>query len=117
MHFHCKFHRQYLLPCRHIFHLDMEVKELTLVKWEHYVMMFTECEMEVYETSDSVWVELESAERKDNTASSLVLQLQKSMERFQQKIYAVQEAMEQISIEEMFNIQDYKNGLVMFKRH
>ena len=82
-------------------------------------MMYTEREMEVYETSGSVWVELELeiAERKDNTASSLVLQLRKSMERFQQKIYAVQEAMEQISIEEMFNIQDYKNGLVMFKRH
>ena len=65
----------------------------------------------------SVWVELETAERKDNTASSLVLQLRKSMEEFQQKIYAVQEAMEQISREDVFNIQDYKNGLVMFKRH
>ena len=25
----CKFFRQYLLPCRHIFHLDTEVKVLT----------------------------------------------------------------------------------------
>ena len=57
--------------------------------------------MEVYETIGSVWVELESSERPgNNTASSLVLQLRESMERFQQKIYAVQEAMEQESIEE-----------------
>ena len=28
---HCKFYRQYLLLCRHIFHLDTEVKVLTTV--------------------------------------------------------------------------------------
>jgi len=26
---HCKLHRQYLLPCRHIFHLDTEIEVLT----------------------------------------------------------------------------------------
>jgi len=26
---HCQFYMQYLLPCRHIFHLDTEVKVLT----------------------------------------------------------------------------------------
>jgi len=33
---HCKFHRQYLLPCRHIFHLDTEIKMLTPIRWETY---------------------------------------------------------------------------------
>ncbi|KAF8428783.1 hypothetical protein EV426DRAFT_585900 [Tirmania nivea] len=44
---HCKFHRQYLLPCRHIFHLDTEIKVLTPVQWKTYLMMFEECGMEV----------------------------------------------------------------------
>jgi len=34
---HCKFHRQYLLPCRHIFHLDTEIKVLTSIRWETYI--------------------------------------------------------------------------------
>jgi len=29
---HCKFYKQYLLPCRHIFHCDTEVKVLTAVQ-------------------------------------------------------------------------------------
>ena len=28
----CKFHRRYLLPCQHIFHLDTEVKVLTTIQ-------------------------------------------------------------------------------------
>ncbi|KAF8414442.1 hypothetical protein BGX38DRAFT_1264239 [Terfezia claveryi] len=56
---HCKFHRQYLLPCRHIFHLDTEIKVLTPAQWKGYLMMFEECGMEVYETMGTVWVENE----------------------------------------------------------
>ena len=41
-----RFHRQYLLPCRHIFHLDSGLKFLTPQKWEEYISMFTECAME-----------------------------------------------------------------------
>ena len=44
---HCKFCRQYLLPCRHIFHFDTEVKVLTTTVWIEYIKMFTECGMEV----------------------------------------------------------------------
>jgi len=55
----CKFYRQYLLPCRHIFHCDTEVKLLTAVQWEVYLMIFAECGMEVYETARTVWVEEE----------------------------------------------------------
>jgi len=54
----CKFYRQYLLPCRHIFHCDTEVKLLTAAQWEGY-LMFAECGMEVYETARTVWVEEE----------------------------------------------------------
>ncbi|KAF8428713.1 hypothetical protein EV426DRAFT_711386 [Tirmania nivea] len=97
---YCKFYRQYLLPCRHIFHLDTEIKVLTTIRWQEYVMMFAECGMEVYETIGTVWVELETSERRNRSANSIVLQLRESMERFQQKIYAVQEAMDQMSLEE-----------------
>ena len=36
--------------CRHIYHLDTEVKVLTLIKWDQYIMMFAERGMVVYET-------------------------------------------------------------------
>ena len=55
----CKFYRQYLLPCRHIFHCDTEVKLLTAMQWEVYLMIFAECGMEVYEAARTVWVEEE----------------------------------------------------------
>ncbi|KAF8441166.1 hypothetical protein BGX38DRAFT_1272784 [Terfezia claveryi] len=59
----CKFYRQYLLPCRHIFHLDTEAKVLTPLQWEAYIGMFAECGMEVYETVETVWIEEEGAGR------------------------------------------------------
>jgi len=51
---------QYLPPCRHIFHLDSEVKVLTPMRWEKYVTMFAECGMVVYEVVNTVWVEKEA---------------------------------------------------------
>jgi len=38
---HCKFHR---LPCRYIFHIDIEANST----WEEYLIMFVEYGMEVY---------------------------------------------------------------------
>ena len=58
---HCQFYRQYLLPCRHIFHLDTEVKVLTSARSEGHMIMFAECRMEVYETMGAVWVEEENS--------------------------------------------------------
>jgi len=97
---HCKFYRQYRLPCRHIFHLDTDVKVLTSVRWEGYVMMFTECGMEVYESIGTVWGGL-GACGWGNRTDSLAIRLRARMERLQQKIYAVQAAMDQMSVEEL----------------
>jgi len=94
---HCKFHRQYLLPCQHIFHLDTEIKVLTTMQWEVYVMMFEECGMEVYETVGIVWVEDETVSSGRNNDA---LRLRERMERLQQKVYAIHEAMEEINLEE-----------------
>ncbi|KAF8448199.1 hypothetical protein BGX38DRAFT_1260228 [Terfezia claveryi] len=99
----CKFYRQYLLPCRHIFHLDTEVKVLTTARWEGYVMMFAECGMEAYEAIGTGWVGL-GASVKANRANSLALRLRERMERLQQKIYAVQETMNQMGVEETTQI-------------
>ena len=53
---HCKFYRQYLLPCRHIFHFDSVLKLLTPSQWKVDISMFEECGMEVYETTGTIWV-------------------------------------------------------------
>ncbi|RPB18998.1 hypothetical protein L211DRAFT_843134 [Terfezia boudieri ATCC MYA-4762] len=42
------------------FHLDTEVKVLTTVQWDTYLMMFAECGMKVYELG-TVWVEEEGS--------------------------------------------------------
>jgi len=56
--------------------------------------------MEVYEGTGTVWVEPRGSEKGNRTsANSLVLELQESMERFQQKIFGVQGAMDQMSLE------------------
>jgi hypothetical protein len=34
---HCRFARRYLLPCRHVFHFESEVKVLTPEKWVLYL--------------------------------------------------------------------------------
>ena len=79
---HCQFHRRYLLPCRHIFHFDSDVKVLTPTRWAAYVEMFEETGMEVYETSGMVWVELETCDR-GNKVNSFALRLRERMERLQ----------------------------------
>ena len=62
-------------------------------------MMFVECGMVVYEAIDTVWVDSEHTERA-NGANAFALQLRECMEQLQQKVYAIQEEMEQMSIEE-----------------
>ena len=78
-----RFHRQCLLPCRHIFHLDDELKVLTPRKWEEYVSMFAECGMEVYETMGTVYVEQQENFYNAGRNSSL-LQLREGVEQLHQ---------------------------------
>ena len=100
---HCQFYRQYLLPCRHIFHFDSDsdIKVLTPARWAAYVEMFEEGGMEVYETTGMVWAELETSDNGGGSkVNAFALRLRERMERLQQKIYAVQGEMEQMSLEE-----------------
>ena len=69
---------------------------LTATQWEAYVTMFGEAGMEVYETS--VWIECETSE--GNKLNSLTLRLRERMEQLHQKMYTIQEAMEEMRIEE-----------------
>ena len=96
----CKFHRQCLLPCRHVFHRDTEIKVLTPLRWDAYAMMFAECGMAVYEAVDTIWVDLEHEAGRASGVNSFALRLRERMQQLQQKVYAIQEEMEQMSIEE-----------------
>ncbi|KAF8416903.1 hypothetical protein BGX38DRAFT_1335203 [Terfezia claveryi] len=96
---HCKFHRQYLLPCRHIFHLDTEIKVLTPAQWKGYLMMFEECGMEVYETMGTVWVENECSGRNAERAN-IISWVRESFEQVQQQLYSAYELMDQLHLDD-----------------
>ena len=61
-------------------------------------MMFAEGGMEVYETTGTVWVEDEIIAK--DKVSCFALRLRERMEQLHQKVYALQEEMEQMSMEE-----------------
>jgi len=100
----CKFYRRYLLPCRHIFQCDTEVKLLTVVQWEVYLMMFAECGMEVYEIARTVWVE-EGSGRRNIERVNIVSRVRESFEQVQQQLYAAYELMDQLNLEDTVQSQ------------
>ncbi|KAF8419735.1 hypothetical protein EV426DRAFT_676556 [Tirmania nivea] len=91
--------RQYLLPCRHIFHLDTEAKVLTPLQWEAYIGMFAECGMEVYETVGTIWVEEERSGRNVERAN-IVIRVRESFEQVQQQLYTAYEMMDRLNMED-----------------
>jgi len=101
----CKFYSQYLLPCRHIFHCDTEVKLLTAVQWEVYLLVFAECGMEVCETARTVWVEEEGTSRRNIERANIVSHVQESFEQVQQQLYAAYELMDQLNLEDTVQSQ------------
>jgi len=84
-----------LLPCRHIFHLDLETKVLTEDRWHTYVALFEECGFEVYETMGHVLVEPEERPQVDNVRVRSALQLRELVERLNQQLYAIHDMMEE----------------------
>jgi len=107
----CKFYRQYLLPCRHIFHCDTEVKLLTAVQWEVYVMMFAECGMGVYDTARTLWVEEEGTGRRNIERANIVRRVRESFEQVQQQLYAAYELMDQLNLEDTYKVSEWRNEL------
>ena len=95
----CKFYRQYLLPSRHIFHLDTELKVLTTTRWEEYLAMFGECGMEVYESMDTVWVEEDNCRYNAEKTSSMI-RVRACVEQLQQQLYSIHELMDQLNLED-----------------
>jgi hypothetical protein len=86
-----RFARKHLLPCRHIFHLDREVKILTSDRWQKYLSVFEESGFEVYETMGHVFVEGEEKQSVDTIRTRSVLQLRELEEGLRQPLYAVHE--------------------------
>ena len=98
----CKFHRQYLLPCRHIFHLNTEIKVLITEQWTAYLLMFAECSME---TMGTVWVEEERSGRNVERANVV----SRVLERVQQQLYAAYELMDRLHLEDNIHTQRMAN--------
>ena len=94
-----RFAWQYLLACRHIFHLDSETKVLTEDRWHTYVALFEECGFEVYETMGHVLVELEERPQVGNIRVRSVLQLCELGERLNQQLYAIHDMVEDRIVE------------------
>jgi hypothetical protein len=90
-----RFARKYLLPCRHIFHLDGEVKILTSDKWQKYLSMFGEFGFEVYETIGHFFVEGEEKQSVDTIRTRSVLQLRELEEGLRQQLHTVHQIMEE----------------------
>ena len=79
--------------------LDSELKVLAPQKWEEYIPMFTECGMEVYETSAAVWAELQGTSRNCGSSGSLH-RLRTSVEQLHQQLYATHEVVDQLNLKE-----------------
>lgn len=92
---YCQFARHYLLPCRHIFHLDSEIPGGILTeKWSEYQDLFRESGMEVYEGIQRVTVEREDAgSLVDSSRLRRVIELRDLQEQLQQQLYGVFEYM------------------------
>lgn len=57
----CLFFRQYQLPCEHIWHHKLQYHLMTDLHWDTYACMFDDCGMEVYESTQEIWVDREIA--------------------------------------------------------
>jgi hypothetical protein len=96
---YCTFARRYLLPCRHIFHLNSVTPVLTPAKWEYYVSMFEEGGLEVYESIAAVHV-AEQPPIPDGGQVESLLEMREIEEQLHQQLYAVHEIMDERQLPE-----------------
>jgi len=96
----CQFSRSYLLPCRHIFHLDYILTVLTPDRWQCYVDMFEDGGLEVYEKIGVVDVEEQLAAVTDGEKVSSLLELREIHEQLHHQLYAVHEILEERQMSE-----------------
>ena len=97
---HCCFGREYLLPYKHVFYLDMHGpnKVLTPGRWMAYASMFDELGLVVYEIMGSVLVE-DSAN--DGGKVQSLLELREINKQFQSQLYLVHKLMENMRLEDV----------------
>ena len=89
---HCSFARRYLLPWRHIFHLNTVTPILTAEKWEYYVSMYAEGVMEVYASMGAVNVAEEVLADGGKVQSLLKL---RDIEQLHRQLHAVHEVLDE----------------------
>ena len=85
---HCQFFCEYMLPCQHLFHADMN-KLLTENDWDNFASMFAESGMEVY-ASHETFFQVDSDEQLD-PCQSLHLALNEQLEQIQTKYFGLEE--------------------------
>jgi hypothetical protein len=96
---YCSFARRYLLPCRHIFHLNTVTPVLTPEKWDYYLNMFEEAGMEVYESITAVHV-AEQPPIPDGGRVESLLEMREIEEQLHQQLYAVHEILDERQVPE-----------------
>ncbi|RHZ80577.1 hypothetical protein Glove_134g166 [Diversispora epigaea] len=98
---YCLFFRQYLLPCRHIFHNHLygEKKLLTTNAWEQFQQMFMESGFEVYISRELGEIELpkkteaeKAMENRRSTINELIERTRNAYWRVEEKENAVQKS-------------------------
>jgi len=68
-------------------------------------MMFAECDMEVYDTARTLWVEEEGTGRRDIERANIVSHVRERFEQVQQQLYAAYELMDQVNLEDTVQSQ------------
>jgi hypothetical protein len=79
----CLFFRQFLLPCRHIFHEHVygDIKLLTVDIWEKFQKMFEEAGFEIYMHRELVEIEEPKKTKAEKAAENRRLTINELMER------------------------------------
>jgi len=94
----CQFRRRYLLPCRHVFHLDTEQTVLTAEKWRGYLKLFENNGMEVYETIVQMPLEDERGPSKVRVES--LLHMREMGEQLLQQLHGLYEVLRERNVPE-----------------
>ncbi|GES99088.1 hypothetical protein GLOIN_2v1777773 [Rhizophagus clarus] len=89
----CLFFRQFLLPCRHIFHEHVygDIKLLTVDIWEKFQKMFEEAGFEIYMHRELVEIEEPKKTEAEKAAENRRLTINELMERTRDIYWRVEE--------------------------
>jgi hypothetical protein len=89
----CQLRRRYLLPCRHIFHLNTEQTVLTAEKWRGYLKLFENNRIEVYETIGQAQMPLDDERGPSELRAESLLHIREMDEQLFQELHGFHEVL------------------------